>query len=589
MEKEKSFTKILIEKIKLFFVFLLLLSCANNNEKPSPSVFTQKKYTAGQNIKINYTKDLNYKSVKTFLISEDNETIESYGRQEYNSSFIISRFLNKKVDFQKKYFFVLDFENEEMLDQVITPVSIDASVIVNSFCASLECKSNSGNVVQEVYNKISIELFKIAAVKVDYTVVTPYESFSFTHNFSSPTDVDWLDGVVLKEVPEELTSYVATLHVKAYDINNNFAETYLPFRVVRPIEVKHFGKYELAETYEPVPVTGCIPGTIGNNVQYSESESETRQNSVGITLSRNWSNSDSTSVNSTQMEGITISETEDTVVSSSLSESETVSESETNSFSNSESANISFSSTDGENWSWSLGEAETQGTSNSSTSSSNTGVNGSVTTGFSGEGSLPFLAKASGKVEVSAGVSQGWGSSDTNSSSSSDTTSRGYTTGGSAQNSASYGSVSNDARSHSLSGSYVLSSSTSNTITEANGKSSGRVWNMSESIGSGRVVTEGNSENISETIVTSNSSSTTFSYSAYIPRGRYGVFYRQTSRYVKLSEIITYDMDGFPSHAGFIQMNSWAWAPELSIGEDCLNMPEPNLPQATCFISPCGE
>tara|TARA_B100001989_G_scaffold79334_1_gene54782 strand:+ start:477 stop:587 length:111 start_codon:yes stop_codon:yes gene_type:complete len=36
-------------------------------------------------------------------------------------------------------------------------------------------------------------------------------------------------------------------------------------------------------------------------------------------------------------------------------------------------------------------------------------------------------------------------------------------------------------------------------------------------------------------------------------------------------------------------MNSWAWVPELSIGEDCLNMPEPNLPQATCFISPCGE
>ena len=573
----------------LLITFILITSCTTSNSTNKPEVFLQKKYTAGQNIEVKYTKDLGYESVKAFLISDNNSIVESYGRQKYNTSFFVNRFLNKKIDFQKSYFLVLDFESGDQLDQVVTPLEIDKSVIIKSFCSSLECDSNSGNVVQETYNKISIELFKIAAIKIEYTIVTPYESFSFIHDFNSPTDVDWLDNVVLKEVPEQYSSYVATLHVKAYNKNNEFAETYLPFRVVRPIEVKHFGKYELAETYEPIPVTGCIPGTIGNNVQYSESESETRQNSVGITLSRNWSNSDSTSVNSTQMEGISIGETENTVVSSSLSESETVSESESNSYSNSESANISFNSSDGENWSWSLGEAETQGTSNSNTSSSNTGVNGSVTTGFSGEGSLPFLAKASGKVEVSAGVSQGWGSSDTNSNSSSDTTSRGYTTGGSSQNSTSYGSVSNDARSHSLSGSYVLSSSTSNTITEANGKSSGRVWNMSESIGSGRVVTEGNSENISETIVTSNSSSTTFSYSAYIPRGRYGVFYRQTSRYVKLSEIITYDLDGFPSHAGFIQMNSWAWAPELSIGEDCLNMPEPNLPQATCFIAPCGE
>jgi len=582
--------EIKLDKIFCFFIIFLLISCSNADLKEKIDLEVEKnQITSGKSFKLSYTKNLDYKTVNAFLISNKEEIIESYGIQKYKDSFIINRFLNKNIDFQKNYFIALDFKNENNLTQVMLPIQIGPSVIINSFCVSLDCDSNSGNVVQEVYNRINISLFKIAAVKINYTIVTPYESFSYTHNFSSPTDLDWLDNVVLKKVPEEYSSYVATLHVKVYDIDNNYAETYLPFRVVRPIEVKHFGKYELAETYEPVPVTGCIPGTIGNNVQYSESESEIRQNSVGITLSRNWSNSDSTSVNSTQMEGISIGETEDTVVSSSLSESETISESESNSFSNSESANISFSSSDGENWSWSLGEAETQGTSNSSTNSSNTGVNGSVTTGFSGEGSLPFLAKASGKVEVSAGVSQGWGSSDTNGSSSSDTTSRGYTTGGSAQNSTSYGSISNDVRSHSLSGSYVLSSSTSNTITEANGKSSGRVWNMSESIGSGRIVTEGNSENISETIVTSNSSSTTFSYSAYIPRGRYGVFYRQTSRYVKLSEIITYDLDGFPSHAGFIQMNSWAWAPELSIGEDCLNMPEPNLPQATCFIAPCGE
>ena len=110
---------------------------------------------------------------------------------------------------------------------------------------------------------------------------------------------------------------------------------------------------------------------------------------------------------------------------------------------------------------------------------------------------------------------------------------------------------------------------------------------MSETMSSGNIVTEGNSENIAQTIVTSNSSSTTFSYSGYIPRGRFGVFYRQTSRYVKISEIISYDLNGIPMHAGYIMMNSWAWAPELSISESCENSLESNLPKALCIIPPC--
>ena len=110
---------------------------------------------------------------------------------------------------------------------------------------------------------------------------------------------------------------------------------------------------------------------------------------------------------------------------------------------------------------------------------------------------------------------------------------------------------------------------------------------MSESLSSGKTVSEGNSESISQTIVTSNSSTTTFSYSGYIPRGRFGVFFRQTSRYVKLSEIISYDLSGYPNHAGVIMMNTWAWAPELSISESCSDALNTSLPAASCLIQPC--
>ncbi len=272
-----------------------------------------------------------------------------------------------------------------------------------------------------------------------------------------------------------------------------------------------------------------------------------------------------------------------------MSESETQSESFSDTASQGESSNISFNTTDGENWSWSLdeGSSETQGQSQGQ--NTNTSVNGSTTVGVSGEGSLPFLAKASGKVEVSAGVARGWG--DTSSTSSSETSSlnRGYSTGGSLQSGRTFGSVQNDSRSHSLSGSYVLSSSNSNAISESSSLSSSKVWNMSESVSSGKVITEGNSESVAQTIVNSSSSTTTFSYSGYIPRGRYGVFFRQTSRYVKLSEIITYDLNGFSNHARFIMMNSWAWAPELSVKESCEEAIESSLPIAECLIPPCGE
>jgi len=106
------------------------------------------------------------------------------------------------------------------------------------------------------------------------------------------------------------------------------------------------------------------------------------------------------------------------------------------------------------------GKSASTNTDLTNTDNTNTSVNGSTTVGVSGEGSLPFLAKASGKVEVSAGIQRGWGNSSTNSESNTNSTNRGYSTSGLSQEGRSFGSVQNDSRSHSLSGSYVLSNST---------------------------------------------------------------------------------------------------------------------------------
>ena len=574
--------------VSLFLAFITC--CSNSSPKEQISISTSSnRISSGEMISFDIESEIAVEQVKSYLTGADGLTYETYGSNTNNNQFIINRFLNTKIPFGQKYSlnFVLETESGQFLR--VMPIDIEPSIIVNSFCASDNCESLSSNVLESVKNKLTISFYNIAPVKVRYIVTTPNDSFQILHEFNSPIQEDWIENLVFEKVKEEYSSYISKIEILAYDVDSNEAKTELPFRVVRPIEIKHFGNYELAEIYEPVPVTGCIPGTVGNSVQYSESQTETRQTSVSVSYNKSWSDSNSTSLATANSEGISVNETNSTVANSSLSESETQSESFSDTTAQGESNNVQFSTSDGENWSWSLGESESQTSGTSQGENTNTGVSGSTTVGASGEGSLPFLAKASGKVEVSAGIQRGWGSTNSTSESNSTGTNRGYSTGGSSQNGRAFGSTQNDSRSYSLSGAYVLSSSTSNSVSESSSLSSGRVWNMSESISSGKVITEGNSESLSQTIVSSESSSTTFSYGGYIPRGRYGTFFRQTSRYVKLSEIITYTLDGYPQHSGYVMMNTWAWAPDLSLGSTCEQAGISSLPISECLIPPCGE
>ena len=573
----------------LLILLVLFSSCAKSLNEKDVFIDFEKKVSSGEQIQIYYDSIKEYDNVEASLVKGDDTVIEKYNSQPFGNYFIINRFLNRHPESNESLYLSLSFLGKNNITRKV-PISIEPSIIVESLCGNnTRCDMLTGNVLANIKNKLSVRFYKFSPVKIEYRFVTPSNSYILKNEYTSPVEKDWVENIIFESVKEEYSSYLAKIVIVAYDIENNLIETAIPLRVVRPLEVKHFGQHELAQVFEPVPVTGCIPGSVGNNVQYSESESETRQNSVSIGINQTWSNSNSITNSNSISEGISVGETESTVLSSSLSESETQSEGFNSSSSESNSNNLQFSTSDGENWSWSLGESSSQTEGQTESENSNTSVNGSVTVGVSGEGSLPFLAKASGKVETSAGIQRGWGTGTSSSNSTTDSNSRGYSTGGSSQNGRTYGSVQNATESHSLSGTYVLSSSTSNSITESSSLSSNRIWNMSESISSGNVVTEANSENLTQTIVSSSSSSTTFSYNAYIPRGRYGVFFRQTSRYTKLSEIISYTLNGEPVHSGYIMMNTWAWAPELSIANTCEEAMLNNLPEQVCIIPPCGE
>lgn len=581
-------------KLLALITTLFLLSCSNTeSNKEIDFTLNKDNFASGELSVIKYNLNSEFTYVQALITNQKGSIVETFPPIGANGTYIINRMFPNASAYHRKgntYFISMRFMNmnDNTVSTSFKPIRMDNSIAINSLCATTECGIITGNVVNGVSYQISGDILGIAASSITYNFNILEENISREEVLDTVTNKIFLDKIVFPEVPKNLSSYIASINIIARDAEGNFAETSLPLRVVRPMEVKHFGKYELAEIYDPVPVSGCIQGALGNNVTYSESKTETRQNSISISMDRSWSNSNSESRGNVASEGISLSETNSVARSSSMAESETQSESYTNNQSVSDSNNYGFSTSDGENWSWSRGESESNSNSESSTSGTSLGGSVTVSAEVGTEGSLPFLAKASGKVGTSVGVNAGTNFSDTNGQTQTSGTNTGYSTGGTASTGTSFGTAQNTTQGSSLSGAYSYNSSTTNNLSETNTDSSTRVWNMSESLNSGRVSTTGERESINETIVNSSSDTVTLSYSAYLPRGRFGIFYRQTSRWVKLSEIITYDVNGFPTHAGYISMNEWSWAPTLSVGNSCSEVSTPIMDEAYCFIPPCG-
>ena len=76
-------------------------------------------------------------------------------------------------------------------------------------------------------------------------------------------------------------------------------------------------------------------------------------------------------------------------------------------------------------------------------------------------------------------------------------------------------------------------------------------------------------------------------YSIFLPRDRKGIFYRQTSRWIRETKIITYDQNGVPNLSGKMIANEWNWAVSISMGTTCEEISIPKMEDVTCYIEPC--
>jgi hypothetical protein len=180
-------------------------------------------------------------------------------------------------------------------------LQVDPSIIIERFEPfNADCGAPAIRVTPGVPYRLQVAVTGIAATRFEYEFgqVNGVESIQrFVHEFdpNQPTAEDSVgesaEIVVFNQIPDNMQSYVTGVRVVAYDNEGKMVETALPISVHRPIEVKYDGSYELAERYEPVPVSGCIPGAVGNQVSYSETSVDTRTQSVSMTVSNSWSTS----------------------------------------------------------------------------------------------------------------------------------------------------------------------------------------------------------------------------------------------------------------------------------------------------------
>lgn len=164
------------------------------------------------------------------------------------------------------------------------------------------------------------------------------------------------------EVPYGLQAYRGSISIHAEETDGTSHELQVRLTVRRPLEVSFAAAIVPAQIYEPVPVSGCIPGGInGRSVNYSESHSEVRERSMSVGWSRDWETSYTEGQSQNYQDG------------------------------NTESNRVGFSTADGSNWNWN--------------------VNGKVY----GEGGVSFVASGKAGFEVGGGVGGGGSRETTNS------------------------------------------------------------------------------------------------------------------------------------------------------------------------------
>ena len=59
-------------------------------------------------------------------------------------------------------------------------------------------------------------------------------------------------------------------------------------------------------------------------------------------------------------------------------------------------------------------------------------------------------------------------------------------------------------------------------------------------------------------------------------------------RVLRRAAVVTYNQCGSASVVAELDFHDWAWSPDLALSNACPPLPTSNLPDAVCYVPPCG-
>ena len=297
------------------------------------------------------------------------------------------------------------------------PVVIDVgpSVLIEEFQpVDAQCGAPAVRAFAGLAYRLGVRAVGLKPVKFTYRLSNingASGSVEYSHAFDSPIERDVLgareEAILFNAIPPDQQFYVSAVRVIVEDAEGNTVETALPVSVHRPIEVINSGVRQMAQRYAPVPASGCMPGTLGGMVTYSEARTEYRQQSVNVTLRNEWTSTRGTTENETWQEGIREGESRSRSLGGSEREDEQLRESHGLRYDRSEANDMNYNSTDGETWNWNRREGETNTDYEDRLNRLYGEGNWSGTVGASASGSIPGFAKVTGSSSTTVGVRAG--------------------------------------------------------------------------------------------------------------------------------------------------------------------------------------
>lgn len=399
-------------------------------------------------------------------------------------------------------------------------------------------------------------------------------------------------GVIMQfaPVPEHLDGYRMSVVIEAIAVDGSVHSLTYPFVVRRPLEVYFDEPWELGEVYPASPVSGCIPGGPGGvTVTYSESHSETRTRSTEHTVTSGWEQrygeeheaswSRADTRGESQTAGRTVTVSDATTRGGSVVDTDLFSATQ----SRARTHRVDFSRTATDEYEWGVhGErgwsSGVEGWAESRMESGSEGSIGIGIEGFSlglGSSSSEGFVTGERRTEGTSG-SVGWNSGASHSSG----------TEASRGSDASASASATESRSRATGRHWERTQ----TYSEANSFSRTQMWESTETYGEA----VRRSQSLAESLGTSDTEIYTLSTTdaesletqATVWAGHVGMWYRQASRLVRRGTVVAYDLCGNGDAVGRVELDDWAWAPDLAIAETC--PPPSNFGDAECFVSPCS-